>query len=197
MRIHLKNLLFILLIGLALSACKKKTTTPPPDPNKCEDITDARDGQKYKVVKIGDQCWMAENLNFETPSESSCYDDDPANCDQWGRIYTWDAVKDACPDGWRLPTKEDFNTLIDEVGGVSVAGTALKVGGSSGFNAILAGGKDANGASIGVNIVIAFWSNSNHSTNSFKKTLTISTAADAGLSGTSNASGNYCRCIKD
>jgi uncharacterized protein (TIGR02145 family) len=194
----LKTILLLVLVSTLLTVgCKKKTTTPPPDPNKCEDITDARDGQTYKVVKIGDQCWMAENLNFETPSESSCYGNDPTNCDQWGRIYTYNAVKDACPDGWRLPTKADFDTLIDEVGGTGTAGTALKVGGTSGFNAILAGGKDANGASIGVNIVIAFWSSSNHSTNSFKKTLTISTAADAGISGTSNASGNYCRCLKD
>jgi uncharacterized protein (TIGR02145 family) len=197
MRIHLKHLVFILLIGLAFSACKKKTTTPPPDPNKCEDITDARDGQKYKVVKIGDQCWMAENLNYETPSNSFCYGDDPANCDQWGRIYTWDAVKDACPDGWRLPTKSEFDILINEVGGADTGGTHLKVGGLSGFNAILAGGMDKNGFYIGVNVATGYWSSTNHSTNGFKKVLGLSTLGKIYSGASINEAGEYCRCIKD
>ncbi len=123
-------------------------------------ITDDRDGQTYKTVTIGNQVWMAENLNYadstKTPSllrRSWCYDNDNANCAVTGRLYTWAAAIDSvalydngngkscgyrnacklpekmqgiCPKGWHLPTKTDWNTLFDEVGGKSVAAKILK-----------------------------------------------------------------------
>ena len=109
-------------------------------------LKDLRDGKVYKTVKIGDQVWMAENLNFET-SASSCYNDSTEYCKKYGRLYTWAAavgksedecglgkecnlssgnIRGVCPDGWYLPSEADFAALIKAVGGEKGAGTKLK-----------------------------------------------------------------------
>ena len=94
-------------------------------------LTDTRDGQVYRTVTIGDQVWMAENLNYETDS-SFCYNDSAEYCAKYGRLYTWTAAMNACPDGWHLPTIDEFETLFATVGGDSIAGMKLKS--TSGWN---------------------------------------------------------------
>lgn len=76
-----------------------------------ESFTDSRDGQSYDVVKIGGLTWVAANLNFETAG-SFCPEGDARNCKRLGRLYSWAEAKSVCPDGWRLPTKENFESLV-------------------------------------------------------------------------------------
>ena len=94
-------------------------------------LTDTRDGKVYRTVTIGNQVWMAENLNFETDF-SYCYNDSAEYCAKYGRLYVWSAAMDACPSGWHLPDLAEWRMLLAAVGGDSIAGMKLKS--TSGWN---------------------------------------------------------------
>jgi uncharacterized protein (TIGR02145 family) len=88
-------------------------------------FTDIRDGKKYRTVVIGNQIWMAENLNYNAEG-SKCYDNKPANGQKYGRLYDWNAAMKACPKGWHLPSDAEWQELIGFAGGKRIAGNRLK-----------------------------------------------------------------------
>ena len=131
------------------------TTIIPPCKTENEDkctygeLTDERDGKTYKTVTIGTQTWMAENLRYHVSGACSI---DYDYCREYGIYYTWaDAmdsvgkfsesgkgcgnsvictpsypVRGICPEGWHIPTSEEFTTLFNAAGSLSTSNYALK-----------------------------------------------------------------------
>ena len=115
---------------------------------------DPRDGQMYQTIQIGDQIWMAENMNWS--GAGSCYDNEPQNCDEYGRLYTHSEAENVCPPGWHLPTTYEWiilgqnydEAIMNNYNICKSSGEAFRnliEGGESGFNAKLAGRKTGTG----------------------------------------------------
>lgn len=180
-----------------------------------ESFTDSRDGQSYGVVKIGEQTWMAENLNFETAG-SFCPEGDSRNCKRLGRLYSWAEARSVCPDGWRLPTKGDFEALVVATSGEAAqsslqsrAGAALKASdgwfkkgnGSDalGFRALPAGYRSADGKFDGIGGYAYFWSATedaeNPESNAYYLFLSFSSDA-ASLNAFAKEDFRSVRCVR-
>ena len=128
--------------GIALQRLSAQTPTAPQP--------------KYSFQRMADgKQWTTRNLDVDV-KPSYCFNDAGQNCQQYGRLYTWDSAKRACQalgDKWRLPTDDEWRQMAKHYGGVSqdsedkgtVAFKALSAGGSSGFNALFGGGRSAGG----------------------------------------------------
>ncbi len=76
-------------------------------------FADPRDGQQYATILLDDgNVWMAENLNVDLEG-SFWYENDPENGALYGRLYTWPVAKEACPEGWHLPSKEEVIAITE------------------------------------------------------------------------------------
>ena len=114
-------------------------------------MLDTLDGQYYKTRVVDGVTWMAENLNRDLGDTTSrCYNDSTKYCDEYGHLYTWDAAKAICPEGWRLPSKDELVNLCDGEQGSferasmlrSTSGwnrSAAKATNETGFSAVAAG----------------------------------------------------------
>jgi uncharacterized protein (TIGR02145 family) len=114
--------------------------------------------------------WMTQNLNVKTDG-SYCYDDAEVNCGRYGRLYTWEAARRACQllgDRWRLPTNDEWRAIAKQYGGIREEGedkakaayAALLIGGSSGFNAVLGGGRTDRGEYARLDAHGFYWTSS-------------------------------------
>jgi uncharacterized protein (TIGR02145 family) len=142
---------------------------------------------------------MAENLNYEM-TDSYCYEDDENNCVKYGRLYTWSAAMESCPDGWHLPTNNNFSTLLKEVATMFVPSLLISVSGwesgggidTEGFSELPGGFRHDNGA-YSEDEAAYFWSSTDYgssagSFNSYNWDVHASADKNYGYS---------VRCIKD
>jgi len=166
-------------------------------------------GNEYKAVLIGNQTWMAENLNYDggDGSVGRCYEDNNDNCNTYGRLYILNEVE--CPSGWHLPSKEEWLELLNFV---SNAGTKLKA--SSGWNgdgngtddygfAALPGGYCGNSCPIenspfsDIGTRSFWWSASVSAPAPLSITFSMSSGISVGVFQSNANSRFYARCISD
>ena len=177
---------------------------------QCGIFIDIRDKKDYEWVRIGDQVWMAENLAYlpsVSPSsegsntepyyyvygyEGSSVNEARAtdNYDTYGVLYNWPAAMNACPDGWHLPTDEEWTQLTDFFGGEVVAGGKLKETGTAhwyspntgasnetGFTALLGGYRHGNGDFCDIGKLGYWWSATEYNTDgAWYRSMTFSSS---------------------
>lgn len=179
------------------------------------------EGHSYETIKIGPQVWMAENLNTEKAlcsggaklgfangserGKDATFQDGKPHFAYYqnrpelafGALYNQSAILQCgvCPDGYRIPTKAEWETLAQHLGGVEKAGAQLKRGGSSGFNADMMGRLDTRG-SVLEGKAISWWALSEDGSAAY----TVELSADGKLTLYEEGNeqwGNYVRCLKE
>ena len=203
------------------------------DESYCGIVTDI-DGNEYGTVLIGNQVWMSENLKVTKYKDGTAiptghsnsvwsnlssgayavYDDDDVNTDTYGFLYNWYAVDDSriiAPDGWHVPTDDEWTTLTDYLGGTSVSGGKMKETGTehwsspntdatneSGFTALPGGYRYFNGNYIHQGYSGYFWSSTEYNgRGSAWYRLLYYDGSDVSRSNYYKECGFSLRCVRD
>lgn len=182
-------------------------------------------GQTYYTIKIGDQCWFAQNLNIgsmipdhqnqtdNSTIEKYCYSNEPDSCDIHGGLYQWDeamqyvtteGTQGICPPGWHIPTLAEYQTLGTEVSGDANSlkeigqGTGDGAGTNiSGFSALLSGYRSSASGFNSIYDVALFWSSTEYSaTNAYTLRL-FTSVSNIFYFNYDQTYGFSIRCIKD
>jgi uncharacterized protein (TIGR02145 family) len=218
----------------------RSSQVPASNSSSCGgNIIDSRDGQSYPTVLIGTQCWMAKNLNIGTMItgtsvmsdnliiEKYCYNNNTANCDTYGGLYNWTetmqyvntpGVQGICPDGWHLPTEEEWCTLTQyldptvdcEYYGYNGTDVGIKMKTTSGWNSNGNGTNTSgfSGLPVGHRVFSGgfysllydgyFWSSTEYSSyESWRWTLVFDGPGITHISDGKSDYGNSVRCVKN
>jgi len=220
---------YLVLVLSLIAGCKKDDG----DNNPAGTVKDV-EGNVYHTVTIGTQTWMIENLMttkyrngdpiplvpdsaqwIALSTGAICYyDNNSANGNTYGLLYNWYAVNDPrniAPEGWHVPTREEWNTLITFLGGGMVAGGKLKEAGTThwnspntgatdeaGFKGLPAGGRRFTGEfqSLGQSTLI--WTSTNqNATEAWPIGLAYNSELLFNSFSMNKNSGFSVRCIKD
>jgi len=183
-------------------------------------------------VTICNQVWMTKNLDVSsyrngdiipqvtdplewtnlTTGAWCYYENSSANGTVYGKLYNWLAVNDSrglAPAGWHVPNDAEWTTLTDCLGGVAVAGNAMKETGtshwlssnigvtnSSGFTGLGGGYRSNGGWFDGIGIYGIWWSSTENNENGGARYL-YSTAGNVGSGLSVKLVGHYVRCVRD
>jgi uncharacterized protein (TIGR02145 family) len=187
---------------------------------KAGSFTDTRDGEIYRWVNIGEQIWMARNLNYTVTFNSFCYNNQKFNCDKYGRLYNWEIAKNICPAGWHLPTDDDWIRLelfldmswsqassvgyrgnnegekLKEEGTFHWLSNKLKASNSSGFTALPGGNYDGINF-YGLGNWAIFWSSTESDSKNAWCRILDSNYSQVGRENAPKNNAFSVRCIKD
>lgn len=196
-------------------------------------VVDATTGESYPTILVGDRCWMNKNLmathyangeiindatnidlcTMAEPKYSAYHSNSLINAEVYGRLYTWYAATDSrglCPTGWQVPTLAEWDSLVTDLGGETIAGGAMKETGTthwsspntgatnaSGFSALGGGFRNCTGVFNTLKFSAYFWSSTeNDSTTAWFKYLTSNSASIISSSNSLKSQLNSVRCIK-
>ena len=159
--------------SVASSSGSVKGSTPANYDAATNTVTDERDGKKYKTVTIGSQTWFAENLAYELITEAGgvaykCPNNETENCKNYGCLYNQIGFADSinsglfypafpesvrpykgiCPTGCHIPSRDEWQVLLDNVAVVDLLSESAGGTGKSGFNVLLAGGYGSSGSML-------------------------------------------------
>jgi uncharacterized protein (TIGR02145 family) len=193
-------------------------------------LMEDNEGNLYKTVVIGDQIWMAENLAYlpsASPSSSGSNTDPyyyvygytgndvseakaTENYQIYGVLYNWPAALNACPAGWHLPTDAEWTTLVNYLGGESVAGGKLKETGTahwvtpntgatneSGFTALPGGSRLDSGHFDSVGGYGNWWSATGYGSSNAWHRYLFCNNSDVYRYGLNREYGFSVRCVRD
>jgi uncharacterized protein (TIGR02145 family) len=185
-----------------------------------DELFDDRDSKTYSVITIGNQIWMAENLNHSI-SAAWPYANNLSYAATYGRLYTWEAAMVACPDGWHLPSDGEWRELEKVLGldeetsllewyrGTEEGGMMKEEGFThwlspntgatnvSGFSARPGGYRTVSGAYGGLNTHAGFWTSTTNDADKAMYRALHKDKAQIGRDWSEIGYGFSVRCIKD
>lgn len=194
--------------------------------------------QTYCAVDINGRQWIAQNLDFGSRTDDnlggggflgSCYSPSDASCSALGRLYTWDEVRhgntgffgptdpDICPNGYRLPTTDEWIDLVNHIGGPANVAALMAENSwdgqlssvdapglynSTGFSAFPGGFYGSNDGSVqhilgpqGIGKETYFWAGDDFGNNNVRSAFHINEQHQGALVSVPRDFGAYCRCI--
>jgi uncharacterized protein (TIGR02145 family) len=220
----------LLAMAATFSSCDRDDPEPPvvvTDPVTVTDI----DGNVYKVIRIGTQLWTVENLrttryndgavittgmtntDWGNATSGACaiYGDDNANNATYGKLYNWHAVHTGklAPTGWHIPTRAEWDVLVEYLGGSSVAGGKMKstsplwtppntgADNSSGFTALPSGWKGSSGNYSLLGESAYWWASSERNAGQGDYLRVDDDLAGSAINGATKTFGYAVRCVRD
>lgn len=225
-----------IIIFSAFALCLTSCVEDAPDEELViwGSYTDPRDGRVYSTITVANQTWFAKNLSYDgdftaisgiadlawagiwnngNPTEEAAWttvNGQLATLEtRTGKLYNWYCVNSGqlCPEGWHVPSLEEWQQFIDNFGGNTIAGSHMKAkpswasipsgDNSSGFTAHAAGIKDSLGHYDGYPFYSMWWTTEeNDNYYAMARSMTYNSSA-VGLQPVNKTFGLSCRCVKD
>ncbi|WP_299333642.1 fibrobacter succinogenes major paralogous domain-containing protein [uncultured Psychroserpens sp.] len=221
----------IFMATLALFSCSDSDDNNTTNAWSCGDSIVDVDGNTYSTVNIDGQCWTVQNLDVSKYNDGSMipnitdqtewvnttegawsyYNNDITLGVAHGKLYNWFAIEteQLCPEGWHVASSNEWNTLVNNLGGASIAGEAMKfttgwnnspdnASNSSGLSVVPSGNRDIFGGFLGMGENVWFFTSTEDSNDDTRANyLKVSSGTETSTGTASKNDGLPCRCVLD